>query len=976
MRALGRTTAWLVMAVALAVPAAAQDLQVTASGPRGELSDLEQGREVRVVFSEPMVALGRIPADVQAPFFRMEPAVPGTFRWSGTSTLIFTPAGPLPFGTRYEVGIEGATSLAGRRLRAAHTFSFTTPTVRLLRASWYRQARRHDSPVVLLLRFNQPVTRERLAPHLRVAYQPHDWAAPEPPAEGASPADVALFQAKVARVRQVVRAADAVALAPARRWDQKSFPPADDLLVWITETVPPPDAWLRVRLGEGARGAQGDQPAGKAQELTVKLEPTFFVDGCRCGAACDPDGYNPLRLRSAVSAAALGRRLTVQDVTDRARPVALPRRTRSGAVETEEAEEPPSGGEYDDAYDRSSGIALEDAGFTLRPARTYAVKVDAAAQSADGQTLGYTWAGEVQNWHRSAFTSFGSGHGVWEAAGGGELPFHARNLRSVTQWIAPLTPEILMPTLRHLEDQAFRVAPVAPETTRELRPRADRLQSFGFDLGPVLSPSGFGLGWAALRDGPPIARARAATDADRPRATLVQVTNLGLTVKDSPDRTLVFVTRLSDGGPVEGAEVQFRDLDNQVRWSGRTDAQGVATADGLALRSAEQWWRLAFVVTAEKDGDVAYLASDWHEGLEPWMFGLSFDLDEAGTLLRGSVFADRGVYRLGEEVRLKAVLRSDTARGIHLLPPGTPVDVVVTDAIGHEVDKRTLTLGPWSSADFVLPLPAEGALGHYTVSASAAGHRAPVQGSFLVAAYRRPEFRVDANLLGESSLAGVTLKGLVEARYLFGAALSSQPARWTFSRAPILAAPPAVTERFAEERWAFLDQDWSREQADPAGTLQTAQVTLDAQGRIALDLPTDRVAGRPYQYTLESEVTDVSRQTLAGRASFRVDPAPWYVGLRRPGYFNEAERGLDTEVVAVGPTGTPAAGVPVKVTLTQIQWHGVRRAEGNGFYTWETERREVPAGSWEIVSAALPVPLHVDLPGGGYFVLEAEARDE
>ena len=35
------------------------------------------------------------------------------------------------------------------------------------------------------------------------------------------------------------------------------------------------------------------------------------------------------------------------------------------------------------------------------------------------------------------------------------------------------------------------------------------------------------------------------------------------------------------------------------------------------------------------------------------------------------------------------------------------------------------------------------------------------------------------------------------------------------------------------------------------------------------------------------------------------------------------------------------AGVPVKVTLTQVQWHSVRRAEGGGFYTWETERSEV-----------------------------------
>ena len=36
--------------------------------------------------------------------------------------------------------------------------------------------------------------------------------------------------------------------------------------------------------------------------------------------------------------------------------------------------------------------------------------------------------------------------------------------------------------------------------------------------------------------------------------------------------------------------------------------------------------------------------------------------------------------------------------------------------------------------------------------------------------------------------------------------------------------------------------------------------------------------------------------------------------------------------------------MPVDVTLTQVQWTSVRRAEGNGFYTWDTERREVPAG--------------------------------
>ena len=51
----------------------------------------------------------------------------------------------------------------------------------------------------------------------------------------------------------------------------------------------------------------------------------------------------------------------------------------------------------------------------------------------------------------------------------------------------------------------------------------------------------------------------------------------------------------------------------------------------------------------------------------------------------------------------------------------------------------------------------------------------------------------------------------------------------------------------------------------------------------------------------------------------------------------------------------------------------MRRAEGNGFYSWETERKEVPAGEWHLTSATTPVPLTAELPAGGYYILEARA---
>jgi len=129
---LGRAMAWAALGLALPVVlgAASPELQVLRAGPVGEISKLEEVNEIRVVFSEPMVPLGRIPETVSAPFFTIKPEIPGRLRWSGTNTLIFTPSDPakLPYATRYQVTVgEGATSVAGRRLARPYAFSFTTP---------------------------------------------------------------------------------------------------------------------------------------------------------------------------------------------------------------------------------------------------------------------------------------------------------------------------------------------------------------------------------------------------------------------------------------------------------------------------------------------------------------------------------------------------------------------------------------------------------------------------------------------------------------------------------------------------------------------------------------------------------------------------------------------------------------------------------------------------------------------------------
>ena len=108
-----------------------------------------------------------------------------------------------------------------------------------------------------------------------------------------------------------------------------------------------------------------------------------------------------------------------------------------------------------------------------------------------------------------------------------------------------------------------------------------------------------------------------------------------------------------------------------------------------------------------------------------------------------------------------------------------------------------------------------------------------VHGNFLVAAYKRPDFRVDVTLTGGTVIAGDALKGLVAARYLFGPAMIARPITWSFSKTPGYGAPRAITEKFPEDRWVFVgdngDEDGRR--SGESGSRQRNQHELHDRRR-------------------------------------------------------------------------------------------------------------------------------------------------
>src|SRR5262249_15549688 len=146
----------------------------------------------------------------------------------------------------------------------------------------------------------------------------------------------------------------------------------------------------------------------------------------------------------------------------------------------------------------------------------------------------------------------------------------------------------------------------------------------------------------------------------------------GVVAKLAPARGLVWVSSLASGQPVVGAEVMIRDRSNRVRWSGRTGAGGLVETPGrdqllgratqaLPEQEMEERWSghpdELYIIVRTAD-DLALLADSWQPGTAAWSFGIEPDRTPAGVRVRGFLETDRGLYRPGDTVHVKGIVRT------------------------------------------------------------------------------------------------------------------------------------------------------------------------------------------------------------------------------------------------------------------------------------------------------------------------------
>jgi hypothetical protein len=154
--------------------------------------------------------------------------------------------------------------------------------------------------------------------------------------------------------------------------------------------------------------------------------------------------------------------------------------------------------------------------------------------------------------------------------------------------------------------------------------------------------------------------------------TSALVTNIGVHFKLGRENSLAWVTTLDKGAPVAGATVRVSSCSGAEVAKAVTNAQGIANFAGLSSeppRCSGEDYRNAYFVSARSTvagvEDLAFTWSDWHKGIEPWRFNVPTSRDPLPDAVAHTIF-DRTLFRAGETVSMKHLLRTETSKGFGL----------------------------------------------------------------------------------------------------------------------------------------------------------------------------------------------------------------------------------------------------------------------------------------------------------------------
>ncbi len=432
-------------------------------------------------------------------------------------------------------------------------------------------------------------------------------------------------------------------------------------------------------------------------------------------------------------------------------------------------------------------------------------------------------------------------------------------------------------------------------------------------------------------------------------ATAALVTNLAVHFKQGRESSLVWVTRLDDGQPVNGATIRIGDSCQGNRlWEGVTGADGIARIDaGLpTLAKSEGDCRSVYMVSARTAEDMSFVLSDWNKGIGPDDFNLKTGSAETEVIAH-TVF-DRPLFRAGETVSMKHFIRRHSIQGIERTTTGLPDKVRIVHLGSGQEYSLPLALDGGGIGESRWEIPRDAKLGGYRVTLEGAGDLRYDTGAFRVEQFRLPTMKAVLQPPAEALIRPDAVTVDIFVGYLNGGGAADLPiklrtqtqprsidfadyADYSFSSEPLR---EGIVQTSAGEEESEEEAAPAPGRSGPAGVLA---LNLDKAGAARATLTGLPAVDRPLALVAELEYPDANGELTTVANRIPLWPAAVVVGLRTDGWLISKDN-LRLRVVALDVQGKPVAGQAVSVELWQRATYSYRKRLLGGFYAYENQR--------------------------------------
>ncbi len=397
-----------------------------------------------------------------------------------------------------------------------------------------------------------------------------------------------------------------------------------------------------------------------------------------------------------------------------------------------------------------------------------------------------------------------------------------------------------------------------------------------------------------------------------------------ITRKVTPAETILRIARMSDGQPVSGAAVKVLDKKFLPLATGTTDAQGLAIFAQSTIPGAEYF-------VAEVEG---------HSTLQPMAMSDSFS---GGYLsarppppLRSHAFTDRPLYRPGQEVSFKGMVREEQGDTLKI-PAGKAIKWTIESAYGSEVFASGQTKvdaeGGWNGRW----TPPDGSrLGDMAVKAML--DNVPLGGAarFRIEEFRNPPFSVECGDQ-ESARAGEAII-VVSSQYFHGAPNAGASVAWT---ATWVSDSDGDYYDGGDDTFKRVDL-YSENRKHPAYVAEVSgETALDGNGRatIRCAAPFKDPGNRARcNVSWKVDVTGPDGQTITGGVAHYVDMADVLLGVKSVDAETPGQLAFEWDAKA------PFASAPgaVKAELFHVVTKSVKERLAPNVYRYRNFDQFVP----------------------------------